>query len=313
MLAVRTALCPVDFSAATARQVDLAADICRAFGARLVLHHNVMDVLAGAGVGWMWHADHAPSVSADAARQLSRLAARLPKGLVVETCVTRGAISPAVMAVAEAAEADLMVLCEHAGKTEDHESVIETLLKRSKRAVLALHDPGADAVLPRFASAHEHNLMQAVLVPANLTSDSHPSVEVAFDLARLLPIRLHLLHVIESRPVRDIHEADPASMKPRLAALVPADLVARTTVHLEEGDPVPAIVDAARRLGVSCVVMGEHTRGLVKRWLTRDTARAVLHGAPCPVWYVPSVRAAGAWSFDRFALSKEQSNPVSSE
>ena len=307
MIAIRTALCPVDFSAASARQVDLAADICRAFGARLVLHHNVKDVSAGAGVGWMWHADHAPTVSTEAANRLSRLAARLPKGLVVETCVTSGAIITAVMVVAEAAEADLIVLSEHAGKTEDHESVIETLLERSSRAVLALHDPGADLALPRFASAHDHNLMQAILVPANLTSDSHPAVDVAFDLARLMPLRVHLLHVIEPRPVRDLSEADPASIKPKLAALVPADIAARTTVHVEEGDPVPAILDAARRLGVSCIVMGEHTRAPLKRWLTRDNARAVLHGAPCPVWYVPSVRAAGAWSFERFALSREQS------
>ena len=307
MIAIRTALCPVDFSAASARQVDLAADICRAFGARLVLHHNVKDVSAGAGVGWMWHADHAPAVSTEAANRLSRLAARLPKGLVVETCVTSGAIITAVMVVAEAAEADLIVLSEHAGKTEDHESVIETLLERSSRAVLALHDPGADLALPRFASAHDHNLMQAILVPANLTSDSHPAVDVAFDLARLMPLRVHLLHVVEPRPVRDLSEADPATIKPKLAALVPADIAARSTVHVEEGDPVPAILDAARRLGVSCIVMGEHTRVPLKRWLTRDTARAVLHGAPCPVWYVPSVKAAAAWSFERFALSREQS------
>ena len=88
---------------------------------------------------------------------------------------------------------------------------------------------------------------------------------------------------------------------------MPADLARRTHVHVEEGDPVPAIVDAAKRLGVSCIVMGEHTTVPLRRWLTHDTARAVLHGAPCPVWYVPSVRAVGAWSFERFALSKEQS------
>jgi len=306
MIAIRTALCPVDFSAASARQVDLAADICRAFGARLVLHHNVRDVSAGAGVGWMWHADHAPSESIGAASRLSRLAARLPKELVVETCVTSGAVITGVMVVAEAAEADLIVLSEHAGKTEDHASVIETLLDRSNRAVLALHDPGADIVLPRFASAHNHNLMQAILVPANLTGESHPSVDVAFDLARLLPVRVHLLHVIEPRRVRDRSEADPATIKPRLAALVPADVAARTTVHLDEDNPVPAIVEAAKRFGVSCIVMGEHTRRPVKRWLTRDNARAILHGAPCPVWYVPSVKPAAGWSLERFALSREQ-------
>ena len=138
MIAIRTALCPVDFSAATARQVDLAADLCRAFGAQLVLHHNVPDVSAGAGVSWMWHADHPASVSPDAAGELDRLAARVPEDVPVETCVTHGAIAAAVMAVADAAEADVVVLSEHAGKSVDHESVIESLLERSSHAVLAL-------------------------------------------------------------------------------------------------------------------------------------------------------------------------------
>ena len=44
MIAIRIVVCPVDFSPVTAHQVDLAADVCRAFGARLVLHHNVTAV-----------------------------------------------------------------------------------------------------------------------------------------------------------------------------------------------------------------------------------------------------------------------------
>jgi nucleotide-binding universal stress UspA family protein len=301
MIAIRTALCPVDFSAATARQVDLAADICRAFGARLVLHHDVKDVSPGAGVGWMWRADHGGSVAADVAGRLSQLAERVPRSLVVETCITNGAVAAAVMAVAEAAEADLVVLSEHAGKTEDHVSVIETLLERSGRAVLAIHDPGEDTILPRFAAACDQSLMQSILAPVNLTTEEHPSIDLACDLARLLPLRLHLLHVIEPKAVRNISEAEPASIQPRLAALVPPDLAARTSVHIGDGDPVPAIVEAAKRLAVSCIVMGEHTRVPVRRWFTRDTARGVLHVAPCPVWYVPprSRRAAGRSSASR--------------
>jgi nucleotide-binding universal stress UspA family protein len=307
MIAIRTALCPVDFSAASARQVELAADLCRAFGARLVLHHNVPDVTAASGVTWMWRADHPPTHSTEAMTRLNQMAGRVPEGLIVETCVTNGPVLAAVMAVADAAEADIIVLSEHTGKTEHHESVIETLLDRSSHAVLALHDPGEDASLPRFAGAGEQSLMQAILAPVSLSGDAHPSLDFAADLARQFPLRLHLLHVIEPKLVREMDDADPATIRPRVAALVPPDLTPRATVHIEDGDAVPAIRDAARRLGVSCIVMGEHTRVPVKRWLTRDTARAVLHDSPCPVWYVPSVRDANAWSFSRFALSKEQS------
>ena len=58
MLSIRTVLCSVDFSAATARQVDLAVEICQAFGAQLVLHHNHVDMAIGSGVGWMWATGH---------------------------------------------------------------------------------------------------------------------------------------------------------------------------------------------------------------------------------------------------------------
>ena len=58
MLSIRTVLCPVDFSASTDHQVDLAVDLCRAFGARLVLQHNKVELAVGAGVGWMWEPGH---------------------------------------------------------------------------------------------------------------------------------------------------------------------------------------------------------------------------------------------------------------
>ena len=51
MLSIRTVLCSVDFSTATARQVDLAIEICQAFGARLILHHNHIELSVGSGVG----------------------------------------------------------------------------------------------------------------------------------------------------------------------------------------------------------------------------------------------------------------------
>jgi hypothetical protein len=76
MLAVRTVLCPVDFSAGTSHQIDLAIDVCRAFGASLILHHNITDVSVGAAVGWMWHADHPVVVSSSADEGMRALVSR---------------------------------------------------------------------------------------------------------------------------------------------------------------------------------------------------------------------------------------------
>jgi nucleotide-binding universal stress UspA family protein len=38
--------------------------------------------------------------------------------------------------------------------------------------------------------------------------------------------------------------------------------------------------------------MGAHARGLLRRIFTADTSLALLHSAPCPVWFVPETRAA---------------------
>ena len=307
MIAIRTAVCPVDFSVATDRQLNLAVGVCRAFGARLVLHHNVTDVSVGAAVGWMWHADRSAPKPVSVDDALRALARRVPKEIEVETCITRGAATEAVLTVSDAAEADLVVLSAHAGKTADHASVIEFMLEHFGRAVLALPDQGTDAAEPRFVPAgDEHHPMQSILVPVSLTGDAHPQVEFACDLARLFPLRLHLLHVPE--PLADLEHRDrgSAAVRPRLEALIPPDLAERAAIHIEAGDPVPVIVETARRLSSSCILMGEHTRIPVKRWFSHDTARAVLHQAPCPVWYVPSARAAASW-ISRLALSSEKS------
>lgn len=77
-----------------------------------------------------------------------------------------------------------------------------------------------------------------------------------------------------------------------LRAMIPHDLAARTRVHVREGDPSLGIVQQAKDLAASCIVMGEHTRAPLRRWLSHDTSRGVLHEAPCPVWYVSGQIAA---------------------
>ena len=303
MIAIRTVVCPVDFSAATARQLEQAGDICHAFGARLVLHHNVTDVAIGAGVGWMWHADHVPPAPAAPDHELRALLTRLPPGIRTDACVTRGAITEAVLSVAEGAEADLVVLSAHAGKTDDHASVIEFLLENSTRAVLALHDPGEDERAPMF-SAGQTPVDQAMLVPVNIAHAHHEQVDVAFELARKTGMLLHLLHVDDREST--VRPIESEGLNERLRELVPKDLLSRTWTHVERGDPAVIIVELARALSACLIVMGEHTRIPVKRWLHRDNTRRVLHDAHCPVWYVPpsSVRP---MSFSRFALSDERS------
>src|SRR3954463_7718533 len=140
MIALETVLCPVDFSPATPRQVDLAAELCRAFGARLVLHHNRHSLGAGASVGWMWNADHHGSSPGVVKTKLQDCVSRVPDGVRVEPLTTEGPASRAVLAAAEFVNADLVVLTAHGTLADDHASITERVLEDGRRAVLLLHE-----------------------------------------------------------------------------------------------------------------------------------------------------------------------------
>ena len=282
MAAIQTILCPVDFSKATERQVSMAVDLARLFGARLVLHHNVSTALAGAGVGWMYAAEHHGVESeSDAHEMLAKLVAAVPEGVAAEGRITKGGHAMSVVVTAEVEGADLVVLVTHGEPTEDHASVTESVLDRSGCMVLALHEATIDSAAPRFASTSAGP--QVVLVPTDFSADARPAVDFAFELARRLPVELQLVHV-EPAGKTAAAEAD----RHRLEALVPAELAGRVRFQLVAGDPGREIAAAAERLAAACIVMGEHARSPLRRWFTHDTSHDVLHHAHCPVWFVPS-------------------------
>jgi len=291
MIALRTVLCPVDFSPATPRQIDLAVDLCRAFGGRLVLHHNRPSFGTGASVGWMWKADHYGESEATLEARLSTCLARVPEGVAVEGFLTEGPVSRAVLAAAEAIDADLVVLTAHGTHSDSHASITESVLTHSNRAVIVLHEAAVEPRTPHFASPSKET--QVVVAPTDLTPESLGALQLAFDLARALPIEVHLLHLLPNGRIRRGREqASEEEVRRRMLTLVPEDLADRAKLHVEHGDVATGIARAAEQLSAACIVMGEHTRKPLRGWLSRDTSRDVLHQAHCPVWYVPATPAA---------------------
>jgi nucleotide-binding universal stress UspA family protein len=287
MVEIRTILCPVDFSKATGRQVLFATDLCRVFGAKLVLHHNLRTVGVGAAVGWMWSEAHQGPLSEEIAGQwLRRLMAEHASGVASDARLTHGPPTSTVLRVADFVHADVLVLTAHSGSHDDHMSMSEQILEQSKCAVLALHEPEVDHALPRFSESGESPVR--VLVPTSFSETSAAAVGFAIDLARRLPLELHLLHIEEAR--RNHHEPDPVRAvdeKHRLLGMLPTDLGDRAHAHVATGDPASEIPAIAERLGAHLIVMGEHSRTSLLRWFKRDTGRSILHQAHCPVWYVP--------------------------
>ena len=285
MIALRTVHCPVDFSPATPRQIDVAADLCRAFGARLIVHHNRHALGTGASVGWMWNAEHRHDSPKVLDAKLRECVARIPDGVTVEPLITEGPLSHTIMAVGDAVNADLVVLTTHGTLADDHASITRRALDAGKRAVLVLHEAAVESHSPHFADGSDDP--QVVVAPTNLTPGARAALQVGFDLARTLPIELHLLHLLPDGRIRrnGISKEDAHN---RMRSLVPEDLTDRVKLDVEHGDPARGIARAADRLDASCIVMGEHTHAPVRRWFSRDNSRAVLHQAHCPVWYVPA-------------------------
>jgi nucleotide-binding universal stress UspA family protein len=281
MIALRTIHCPVDFSPATPRQVDLAVDLCRAFGARLILHHNRHSLGTGAAVGWMWNVDHHGDSTPVIEEKMQECRRRVPDGISVEPVITEGPVSRVVQVVAEAVEADLVILTAHGRPSEDHASISEKLIEGGKRAVLVLHEASIEPRTPAFASTTTD--VQVVLAPTDLTPESRAAIELGLDLSRRLPVELHLLHVL---PNGRGNGAAKERALDQMRMLVPNELADRVKLHVEHGDPAAGIARAAEQLSASCIVMGEHSR-TVWGWFCRDTSREVLHQAHCPVWYVP--------------------------
>lgn len=289
MIALETVLCPIDFSPATPRQIDLAADLCQAFDAKLIVHHNRHVLGSGPNVGWMWNADHRGEAQASVERQVQDCIARVPEKVSAEALLTEGPRSRSVLAAAEAVNADLVVLTAHGTRAEDHSSITDLLLEDGRRAVLMLHEPDLETRILHFAAKRAEP--QILLAPTDLTAGARAALGVAFDLALALPIELHLLHLLpKGRSYR--RHATEAEALTQLRALIPQKLEGRVTVHVEHDDPSHGIGRFAEQIGASCIVMGEHTRPALRRWFRHGISRAVLHDAHCPVWYVPGSGAA---------------------
>jgi universal stress protein A len=283
MVQIKTVLCPVDFTDLARKEIALAAEVCEAFGAQLVLHHNLSAVSPGLTRAWEWDALHQSDdvSSREAEQRLRGLLAELPKGIQATASVSHGPVGLVLLEIARQLPADVVVLGSHGWSTPDHASVSERLLEQCPCPVLAIHD-GDTPTRFRLRPEASHEPV-AVVVPTDFSESAQRAVDYAFELARRLPLHLHILHVTP----RGADESRASAEARTIDDLVPPDLIGQTFSHVEPGEAVEQILLLSARLNASFILMGEHARGFFRRVFTRDTARAVLHRACCPVWFVP--------------------------
>jgi len=288
MLKLQTVICAVDFSELSKRELQLAVEVCQAFGARLLVHHNMAGAAPGFAREWEWKGVHRGGLSmAKVQEQLQAVLAEVSKGIRAEATVTAGPVVPVMLQVVEQVGADLVIVGSHGWSTEDHASVAERLIERCPCPVLTLQE-AKDAPPPFHLRAQDGVAPTKVVVPTDFSPSASRAVAYAFDLARAVPVTLHLVHVLTGKE----SDTEAAAATRKLHEMVPAELTDKVECHLPVGNPVEQIIGFIGKSGAELVIMGEHARSFFRRLFTKDTAREVLHRSAAPVWFVPEAKSA---------------------
>lgn len=140
-----------------------------------------------------------------------------------------------------------------------------------------------------------------LLVALDLTAIDEAVLSEAVALARSLDAGLILLHVAAPDPEFIGYRNDPEALRDQTAEHMRrehralqslADRVREQGVSckalLIQGETVEAIVGEAARIGARVIVLGTHSRGLLRRVALGSTSEGVLRAADRPVHVVPA-------------------------
>jgi nucleotide-binding universal stress UspA family protein len=142
--------------------------------------------------------------------------------------------------------------------------------------------------------------VQTILHPTDFSEHSSAAFLLACSLARDYHARLVVVHVAEFPTVVGAAdmlvlplEADFAALRRKLDELQPVVPKVQMERRLVEGDVVEAILQVAKEISASVIVIGTHGRTGMGRLLMGSVAEQVLRKAPCPVVTVKSVLPQG--------------------
>lgn len=294
MVEVRNILVPVDFTPISQRHLRMAVEMCKRIGSRLVLHHNLETRPPGfLSVNWMWSEDREAGEEKKAAEVPDRMAALfslIPDGIRFEARMTRGPLETSLLHVAQELPADLIIMGTHGKTSAEHESLTERIIIQAPCSVFTI---GEDYVPEDvFDVEHTRTLAeQTFLVPVDFSPRARAVMDFAFAVGAIMPHKMDLLHVMkESSGATDTAQQDREveAARERLRLLVPDSIADKVEVHVRVGDPTEEILAMAQEVDPLCIVMAAHGKSALRRFLFGGATMQILHGADCPVWFVPA-------------------------
>jgi nucleotide-binding universal stress UspA family protein len=314
-------LVPLDGSTRAERAIPVAARIARASGGAVVLVRAV-NVAIGFLSSLVGEAPVVQSViDADQAAADEYLAGikQAPElaGITTETRIVFGPVGSAILASAESAQADLMVLCSHGytGMTRwALGSVAEKVARHALVPVLVLREAGPVPVGPHPDATRPLRVLVALDGSVLAKAALEPAASLIAALAAPAPGALHLVRVVKpvipDREGKDPEEQEHFLYKAKryLSSTVEqmrAGLVVPTLANLKlpvtwsvtiDADVAEAIVRVAENgedaegAGVfgrcDVIAMATHGRGGVQRWAMGSITERVLHATKLPLLIV---------------------------
>ncbi len=136
---------------------------------------------------------------------------------------------------------------------------------------------------------------ESILVPIDLTSRSEYVLSKSVALAKLLGLRLDVLHVIESIPVPawgierlpldDLYPYRKAQVREKIEEMVGGfNLKVPYTISTEEGKPSKVVTEYAERAGTELVVLAPHNISWFERMPMGSVTEYILSHSTSPVY-----------------------------
>ncbi len=140
--------------------------------------------------------------------------------------------------------------------------------------------------------------IHVILCPIDFSDASRKAVQYAREFAAGMGASVHLLNVVEPRPMavditlnyvpleEDLEKAAAEDLQLLLQELLKGGIKAECSV--EFGNPADVILDKSAELDVNLVIMGSHGKKGLSRFIMGSVAETVVRKANCPVLIVKS-------------------------
>ncbi len=278
-------LCPVDFSAYSAKAFDYAYSLARHYDAKLfVLHVTEPSLEIHRGYVSPEFIEQTYERQMAAVReQMQKLVEGHPREKVeAEAVIQFGSPADSILALAEEQRVDVIAMGTHGRRGLDRlmtGSTLERVLRKARCAVLAVHEPVRHFVSP--ANPDEPVQLQRILWCTDFSDNSPRALEFALSLALEYHAELTLLHVLEVG--RDTEQERHAMEL--LDGVIPdeAQTWAKAVPLVLTGEPYQKIIEHADQAHSDLIVMGVRGRNIVDLAIFGSTTDRVIQLGPCPV------------------------------